>query len=469
MAGLAVLLVGVTVAVGFWGFSYDDNFITYRYARHWMEGGGLVYNPGERVLGTSAPGYALLLGTLAAVTTPLGLDIPGWGTLLAVLSLLTLTGLLYRNVEVEGSRLLLPLAFASLALTLRLNIQLFGAETLLVAALVALAAHLLFVRKRPCMAGLVIFGAMFLRLDAGLAALVIGLVAWWRQRRPPWGYGLAGVLPLTAWLFFLYVYFGRFVPLTIEGKKALREVPYSLRQWQMLTATLPVASSLVLLTGALVGLWVGWRCGVWKRPLPLALALWLVGHELVYRMVGVWFAPWYHLALVQAVVMLYVCGAVFLARRLAPRQDLARAGVLLLCLAPLLLPSLSHLIRRWQRPPDPRYEVYAAAGRYIRHHVPPEDEVLALEIGVLGYEAERRILDVGALVSPHFTAAKLSGTRPQLVAELAPPWVVTIEGNRMIEDILARPDLRGRYQPVASFSHPDWGRTEVRLLQRRPP
>src|SRR5437868_10332746 len=39
----------------------DDAYITFRYARNLAEGLGLVYNPGEWVLGTTAPLWAVLL------------------------------------------------------------------------------------------------------------------------------------------------------------------------------------------------------------------------------------------------------------------------------------------------------------------------------------------------------------------------------------------------------------------------
>src|SRR5687768_8791703 len=45
----------------------DDAFITYRYAARLATGHGLTYNDGEKILGTSTPGYALLLALPAAV------------------------------------------------------------------------------------------------------------------------------------------------------------------------------------------------------------------------------------------------------------------------------------------------------------------------------------------------------------------------------------------------------------------
>ncbi|HEX9595332.1 MAG TPA: hypothetical protein VF982_00500, partial [Anaerolineales bacterium] len=46
----------------------DDAYITFRYARNILAGNGLVYNPGERVLGTTTPLFAFLLAALGAVS-----------------------------------------------------------------------------------------------------------------------------------------------------------------------------------------------------------------------------------------------------------------------------------------------------------------------------------------------------------------------------------------------------------------
>jgi hypothetical protein len=45
----------------------DDAFITYRYSARLATGDGLTYNDGERVLGTTTPGYALLIAGVGAV------------------------------------------------------------------------------------------------------------------------------------------------------------------------------------------------------------------------------------------------------------------------------------------------------------------------------------------------------------------------------------------------------------------
>jgi hypothetical protein len=52
----------------------DDSYITFRYARNLLAGEGFVYNPGEAILGTTTPLYALLMTGLGALTG--GVDAP---------------------------------------------------------------------------------------------------------------------------------------------------------------------------------------------------------------------------------------------------------------------------------------------------------------------------------------------------------------------------------------------------------
>ena len=64
--------------------AYDDAWITYRYAHNLASGEGLVYNVGERYLGTSAPGYAVMLAVLGRPWPEL---IPAIGAGVCVVSL----------------------------------------------------------------------------------------------------------------------------------------------------------------------------------------------------------------------------------------------------------------------------------------------------------------------------------------------------------------------------------------------
>src|ERR1700752_3161553 len=55
-------------------FGLDDSYITYRYASNLELGHGFVFNVGERYLGTTAPGFGLLLAFLHWLVSVLDLS-----------------------------------------------------------------------------------------------------------------------------------------------------------------------------------------------------------------------------------------------------------------------------------------------------------------------------------------------------------------------------------------------------------
>jgi Gpi18-like mannosyltransferase len=58
---LGLILIAITARVLPGPRTIDDSIITFRYARNILTGNGFVYNPGERVLGTTTPFYKILL------------------------------------------------------------------------------------------------------------------------------------------------------------------------------------------------------------------------------------------------------------------------------------------------------------------------------------------------------------------------------------------------------------------------
>jgi len=74
------VVLGVLAIYAVWrvihlAWTCDDAFISYRYAKHLVEGQGLVFNPGERVEGITNPLFTLLLaGMMAAGWNRVRLD-----------------------------------------------------------------------------------------------------------------------------------------------------------------------------------------------------------------------------------------------------------------------------------------------------------------------------------------------------------------------------------------------------------
>ena len=219
--GLAGLVgLALVLAWRYWGQATDDGFITYCYARSWAETGALSFND-TVTYGITAPGYALLLGGLGRLSSGSAMDIPGWGTLLSLLSLALIWTVLWRRCRrsaVPAVRLLPALA-GPVLLIMPLMIGLWGSENMVAIALLVGAGSCLLIAERPGAGGLLACAAIVVRMDAALGALILGLVAWARWRKVPWRYGLTGVLPLIPWCLFLFWTFGDVFPSTLEAKR----------------------------------------------------------------------------------------------------------------------------------------------------------------------------------------------------------------------------------------------------------
>lgn len=473
-------LPAALLAWGFWGFSHDDAFITYRYADQWAHGNGLTFNTGEHVLGTSAAGYALLLGLLSRTTGFVGIDVPAWGTILSLAAILLISWILAAGLASAPApyRWGVPLLFGIGALLWRWNLQMLGSEALPVVSLAAAGAYFVFQEEELVLGGLALAGAMILRLDAGLAAAAIGIVLWLSRKRFPWKFAVAGLVPLALWLAGLWSRFGTWIPATLAGKRAEYSdatAAYTLAEWNWLRRSLPLSGCLVLLALAVLGAAVCAKRGLWKHPTVLALTLWLVSHEMVYRAVRVPFAPWYHEGLVNAVLILAAFGAVALGDGLLSwrwrgeaRMALAPALLACLILLPVLAPSASSIWEQWGRPPDARLEIYRTIGLYLREYARPQSVVASVEVGMIGYFSRLPVLDLSGLVTPGVVQAKAQGRLGQFVAASKPDYILV--APQFLANVLAFSGDPGVLKPyrLAHEFLPSADDGAYRLLERAP-
>jgi hypothetical protein len=471
----AVALVGATwmlVVWGLWGFSHDDAFITYRYAENFARGRGLVFNPGEPVLGTTAPGWAALLGGLSAITGPLGWKSPQWGTLLSTVALLTppwMVLMVLRHRGIGSCANLWWLGASLLSILLPWNLELLGGEYFAVFALLMAGGGQVLELGRPGRGGLCLGLAALVRLDCAPALALVGLVEWGRRRRLPWRYGLTVGAVLAAGLLPLIARFGSPIPQTLAGKRSeLAEATgsYSQAQWEWLQRTLPEWSGWWLLGLAVIGAAAAVaRFSMRTSPGLIALGAFIAWQEAFYRLVGVAFAPWYHVGTVVVMAGMATLGALTLGS-LASRRSVPAGGLAALLLAPALLPCSTWLAETWRQPPDPRYPLYRSVGEHLDRETAP-GLTATVEIGIIGYFAlDHPILDLVGLTSPTALEAKREHSQSRLLADLRPRYVVDTplfyRNYPALREIAHHPG----YRPIARFPDLGSGRGPTRLLQR---
>lgn len=383
----------------FWFFrtsGYDDPYITYRYADNLAHGAGFVFNAGERTLSTTTPLYTLILAMAGFAGAP----IPIASNLIACLSL-AIGGLAFWYLgEVGQSR-----AAGTTALLLYplfpLMIGTIGAETALYNGLVLLG-FLAYARACNVQAAVLLALATLVRADGVLAVLVIAAdMLLVRRRPPPWRAILTYAVLLAPWFLFAWWYFGAPLPVTLvakqhQGLMSISEPFFAgmLRQARDDYWRYPVYRGHFVLAA------VGLLYGLARRHLWLLIVGWSLLYVAAYSALGVTSYFWYYGPVIPGFIALIGLGvqalhqltAQFAGRRVAALA----AGIVALA---LLYPQTAG-VRYFATHRDLRLPLYQAAGEWLRAHTPPNSSVGTLEVGVIGYYAQRRMIDFAGLLQP---------------------------------------------------------------------
>lgn len=390
-------IVSAALLGWFGGHAYDDPFITYRYAQNLAAGLGFVYNSGERVLSTTTPLYALIL----AAARLFGADIPTFSNALGALSL-ALGGLALWRLGLAWRAPLAGLAAMLVYPLFPLLVTTLGSELPLYLALV-LGATLAYAHERYLAAAALLALAALIRADGVLAAGVLGAAFLLQRRRPlPWRALALYLALLLPWLAFAQLYFGAPFPATLEAKRRQALLPGSELFLPGLLAQLRdnywrYAEFRPMFTLAALGLVAALRRrGPWLIPIG-----WSALYTAAYAALGVTSYFWYYGPVIvglAALVGLGLDALAGLARRGWGHPAAAWAVALALGLQLLRVEYQGLLFLKDHR--DTRVALYQAAGEWLRANTPPDARVGTLEVGIIGYYAQRPMLDFAGLLQP---------------------------------------------------------------------
>ena len=393
---LAIYLLLTTIVIfeAFSRWGYDDPFITYRYAANLQHGLGFVYNPAERVLSTTTPLFTLLLALLGNLWP----DLPRLANLLGAFSL-AMGGLFlwdlahsWRAPLVGWSGLLLYPSFPLLVSTL-------GSETLLSLAF-CLGAFAFYARRRYPLTAVCVALAILTRPDGILVAFILAVHYFLRIRRPvPW-LALALFLGLTIpWFTFAWVYFGSPLPATLAVKQHQGAMAISQRFAQGLWTILrPYLRWSYLLEA---GLAVAGLIFLFRRAHQWALFLaWTALYFLAYSALGVSRYFWYYAPLVPGLIVLLGLGISSIRKIFTSSRTISFNNILTVVLLLLVVPAQISDLWNLQQHPDDRLLIYETVGVWLRDHTPPDASVGTLEVGMIGYYAQRRMIDFAGLIQP---------------------------------------------------------------------
>lgn len=376
----------------------DDAAISLRYAERIARGRGFTYNDDERILGASNPLYTLLLAAPTALGADLEATARGAATAGLVVSAALAAILAARLSGVLGGLI----AGGLLPAEPFFRAQVLSGMECGLAVCLGLLAVLLYLEKRPGLAGIAVGLAVWNKLDALAIAAALVALAVWRERRVPRALVAGALLGSVPWFLFAFVYFGSAVPQSLLAKlstaKAVAFDPWWVgrflvdgRFWPLLL----VATSMVLLA---------LRRRDREAVAEVTLAAWWLLHAVAYSSIDLGAPyPWYLTVLVPPLVISAAVAAGRLARPsvLRPTQrTMLAAGVAAALLAP---PGWRDSLRGLRAPPPlADWEAFEAdrrlAGVFLDQFSAPE-EIVASGYGWVAFESRRTFSDGTRLTS----------------------------------------------------------------------
>ena len=493
IASLLILALLVRVAPG--ERMVDDAYITFRYARNLVTGAGFVYNPGERVLGTTTPLYTWLLAGLALATG--SRDFPTLALAVNVLAGVAAVGLLYElgkrfaGHPAPAAAAALLWAVAPYGVTFAVG----GMETELTVALLLAAAYA-HVTGRPRAMAILSALALLARPDTAILLGLLWLDLAGAQRRIPWREGLITLILLAPWLIFGTLYFGNPLPGSIAAKsiayrlspeadlvRLLQHYATPFFEHKALPSTGVFAAFALYLAlcarGGLDALRHSRR--VWPLiAYPFAyFAVFALANPLLFR----WYLspplPFYFLLMLTGVRMVgWDIGRLV---NWSPSQSPH------LLIYPFTILALALTLNTWELHPNhgpdrPAPEMawfqlellYTQAADTVLAHAQPGDTLCAGDIGVLGYRTGLHILDTVGLVTPevahHYPANPdiyvINYAIPaDLVLALDPDFIVILEvyGRK---GLLPDPRFQAQYRLLEKIETDIYGSDGMLVFQQ---
>lgn len=396
---LAVILVSAA-SFSVWGYTVDDAWITFRYARNAADGLGVVYNPGQRVEGFTSPSWFVLSLVAELLRIP-----PDHVSKLASLAIVvSLMILMWRRVARRSALAAAPLLILALHSPLLVGIvcglEAAGAASL-VGCLLILAAEEAIAWRSLAGVGC---AAICTRPESVLLLAALGLyliVARRVERRRVVMVGAIWIITLVALTAARRLYFGQWVPNTAVAKiraesSAAFAAWYYVKSWAVHYWWLVALAAPALFHNrsrrtAIIG-------GV------------LIAAQLVFVVIagGDWMPQWRFMLPVGVALIVVACAG---AGAWCESSRGAQRAVIVASLLGLAGQVWMLRTDRWRIDYARRDLAALTDGpiHYVAERVGSGDCIGARDIGVLGYSARCDILDLVGLTDARI--AKASGFR----------------------------------------------------------
>lgn len=419
---LAIFLLAVLFRIVPGPRTVDDAFITFRYAQNILDHQGMVYNPGERILGTTTPLYTIVLSAIGSLTGGSSAPFPWIAVCLnAIFDGMTCILLIALAESLGYRRAGLALASIWAIAPMSVTFAIGGMETSLFVLLMT-GTFYFYSIKRPVASGFFASLSLITRPDALLFILPLALARFIESLPPNRFHSIpfpisrsevaALILPSAIWFGYATFYFGSPIPQSIVAKADAYRLATEAGLIRLLQhyAT-PFLGQLTFGTGWII-------IGIFLFPVLFGLGTLLLLRQNA-RMWAVFVFPWLYLAAYS------IANPLIFRWYLTPPLPIYFLGIFLggeriardvrskIPMGVLIIASVLFTLNGWTLHPDhgptrPAPEMafiklellYEKVGRNLASQLGKSQVLAAGDIGALGYFSHAQILDTVGLISP---------------------------------------------------------------------
>jgi hypothetical protein len=470
---LALIILALLIRllwIAYTDFAYEDAFITFRYAKQISEGNGFVYNPGERVYGTTTPLFTLLLTGWLLIP---GTDVVTGARLFDLTSAIGALVLLVLTLRRAGATQFQQiLAISLIGFSSRFWIMdTGGMETPLVILLLS-ASWYAYVNGKFGWTGVLSGLLLWTRIDLVLWPVVLCLVEARLNSKAVLKIASLTMLVYLPWVIFSTLYFGSPIPHTITAKWVAYTLPsqesylshlFVLIKWLNplhLPDRLEVIE--VLIAFSIVGIAAWQTSRIYKHKLFAVLPLFAILETIRIVLSRATIFSRYYAPTFWVVLILLSLGLGSLLKRLRSVRSLSSFwrsvwGLAFLC----LFLGLGFQVAKGARTAQMyRHEgALKPAGLWLRENSEPGATVQLEPLGYVGYYSERVMIDEVGLVTPQMVTLKRQGVRAleQYIEFFQPDYVlIHCDDSLRIQEAEIDHTLTTHYVEVTSFNPRDF-------------
>ncbi|MGF6923403.1 hypothetical protein [Paraburkholderia sp. 40] len=458
----AILLLA-TIPIAAWfswknrHYQLDDSLIYLRYLRNLFNGYGLTYNAGDRFNGLTSPLYSYLLIVANAVTHNLQY------TTIFLSFVFLCAAAIYGAITFSDNPWERVLC-AFFVVSFNYFYTTFGMETMLFLFLYAVTIWF-YKNERYYLFGAAI-GLLVLTRTEGvfLAAITIAHYVYVHRKLPPLKYAILPVAFVAANLLFNYIYYGAPLPATGnakigQGRSGLwgTGLPFLnvgyMKGW-FFDDNLKLLAFMIV--GTVIGLWAK-RREINTRLFVCSLALLACFYVFMLIPNYHWYdAPFFYFLMIFSAIGAFQ--VLSFAIRRVRRNALYTLVAIPTLVATVAFGAENLKLSNISRGP---LDWYKNIGEWITQNTPEQSVVAAVEIGTVGWYANRHIIDILGLTNPYNADYIANKDVHSWLTRYFPDYILVHDPLWVFETTADCLEKSGAYAPTPNFNFQGY-----RLLER---